>query len=207
METNVKAMVRTSEAPPCSREAPPQEAPHAVGVTHGQGGLGEAGRSSGSLAADVLSSQSWWWYDELLEPCVSILDFFEFLAVDDAICSGLARVLQSALVAMTASSAEDGVKRMMQAVLEKTRSEDAEVVLMALKCAHRIWSDLGIQVVMSLSEVVMYTSELQDHEAGERPVMDNQLPGQDSRVETEVKAMVRTIEDCTGESLHDAMKT
>lgn len=82
---------------------------------------------------------------------------------------------------MTASSAEDGVKRMMQAVLEKTRSEDAEVVLMALRCAHRIWSDLGIQVVMSLSEVVMYTSELQDHE--------------DSRVETEVKAMVRTIED------------
>lgn len=173
---------------------------------------------------EVLSSQSWWWYDvamaclnflglafkqgsnsgpeakvwaesfeELLEPCVSILDVFEFLAVDDAICSGLARVLQSALVAMTASSAEDGVKRMMQAVLEKTRSEDAEVVLMALRCAHRIWSDLGIQVVMSLSEVVMYTSELQDHE--------------DSRVETEVKAMVRTIEDCTGESLHDAMKT
>lgn len=57
----------------------------------------------------------------------------------------------------------------------------------------QVGTDLGIQVVMSLSEVVMYTSELQDHE--------------DSRVETEVKAMVRTIEDCTGESLHDAMKT
>ena len=31
---------------------------------------------------------------ELLEPCVSILDVFEFLAVDDAICSGLARAGQ-----------------------------------------------------------------------------------------------------------------
>jgi len=172
---------------------------------------------------EVLTNQSWWWYDvsvaclnflalsfrqgaqsadtqiweesleEVLEPCVAMIDVFEFLGAEDTIASGLSKALQPAFVALTATSAEDGVKRMMQAILEKTRSEDPEVTLAALRCAHRIWSDLGVQVVMSLSEVVMYTSELQDHE--------------DSRVEAEVKAMVRTIEDCTGESLHESMKT
>ena len=43
--------------------------------------------AAGSLGGGSLSAPSF--SQELLEPCVSILDVFEFLAVDDAICSGL----------------------------------------------------------------------------------------------------------------------
>ena len=48
--------------------------------------------AAGSLGGGSLSAPSF--SQELLEPCVSILDVFEFLAVDDAICSGLARAGQ-----------------------------------------------------------------------------------------------------------------
>lgn len=117
--------------------------------------------------------------EELLEPCVAVLDLFEFLEHEHR--ELLLSSLQPALVQMTAAVSGDMVKRLMQALLERSRSEDAEVRLAALHCAQRIWSDLGVQVVMSLSEVVLYASELMEDE--------------DPRVEHAVKALVRTIED------------
>ncbi|CAK9050569.1 unnamed protein product, partial [Durusdinium trenchii] len=176
-------------------------------------------------AKEVLSGHSWWWFDvatsclkflalafkqgstkhareevkiwgesleDLQDVTVAIFDLFEFLPSDD-LTGALSQALQSALVAMTSAAPGDAVKRLMQAILEKTRGEDAEVKLQALRCAHRMWTDLGVQVVTCLSEVIMYTSELQDDE--------------DPRVESAVKALVRTIEDCTGESLQEAMQT
>ncbi|CAJ1333196.1 unnamed protein product [Effrenium voratum] len=179
-------------------------------------------KGEGRRQVKVLHTHTWWWYDvacssadfvarackppggrytesksledaveELRDATAALLDLFEFLPEETA--GGLLRALQPALVSLAAAAAGDAVKRLMQAVLEKTRSEDAEVRLNAVKCAHRIWSDLGVQVVSCLSEVVMYAAELLDDE--------------DARVESAVRAMVKTIEDCTGESLHEALQT
>ncbi|CAE8636333.1 unnamed protein product, partial [Polarella glacialis] len=185
---------------------------------------------SSRAANEVLQGHSWWWFEvatasldfvaralkvsasdgsasgglpaksvedaleELEEPCVAELDIFEFLPpVDDcALAGALLRALQGALVSLAATASGEGVKRLMQAILEKSRSEDAEVRLTAVRCVHRIWSDLGVQVVSSLSEVVMFASEL--------------LEDEDTRVEAAVRAMIKTMEDCTGESLQDSLK-
>ena len=90
-------------------------------------------------------------FQELLEPVVSILELFEFL--DSFHRELLLSSLEPCVVRMTAAAGGDHVKRLMQALLEHTRSEDAEVRLCALRCAQRVWKELGVQVVMSLSEV------------------------------------------------------
>lgn len=61
-----------------------------------------------------------------------------------------------------------------------------------MKACHRIWKDLGVQAVSGLSEVVMFAAEL--------------LEDEDPRVETAVRAMIKTMEDCTGESLQESLK-
>eukprot|EP00931_Biecheleriopsis_adriatica_P117455 TRINITY_DN92976_c0_g1_i1.p1 TRINITY_DN92976_c0_g1~~TRINITY_DN92976_c0_g1_i1.p1 ORF type:complete len:1392 (+),score=329.94 TRINITY_DN92976_c0_g1_i1:53-4177(+) len=178
-------------------------------------------------ATEVLHGHSWWWFEvassslefvafalkppggagggvqpksvedaveELRDPCAALLELFEFMPTVDesALAAAFLRVLQSALVALAFAASGEAVKRLVQAVLEKARSEDAEVRLSAVRCVHRIWTDLGVQVVPCLSEVVMYASELMEDE--------------DNRIETAVRAMVKTIEDCTGESLQDSLK-
>ncbi|CAE7807541.1 UGT80B1 [Symbiodinium sp. CCMP2456] len=118
--------------------------------------------------------------EELRDPVANLLDIFEFLAQDSSATTSLRSALEAALVALTNVASESGVKLQMQVILEKSRSEDAEVRLNAVKCVHRIWMDLGVQVVMCLSEVTMYASEL--------------LEDEDSRVEMAVRAMIKTME-------------
>ncbi|CAE7330668.1 utp10 [Symbiodinium pilosum] len=173
---------------------------------------------------EALQSHTWWWFDvacscldfiatackspssagteaktfadtaeELRDPVVNLLDIFEFLSEAFGTTTELRKALEAAVVALTNVASESGVKMLVQAILEKSRSEDAEVRLGAVRCVHRIWMDLGVQVVMCLSEVTMYASEL--------------LEDEDSRVEMAVRAMIKTMEDCTGESLQDTLKS
>jgi len=180
---------------------------------------------SRSRNQDVLQGSTWWWLevfiqalgfigdalgkagskavltkpveealDQLREPCANTLDVFEFLpAVDDNALPGtLLEATEKALVSLTAASDSAGVKKLLYYLLSKTRSEDAEVRLCAVKACHRIWKDLGVQAVSGLSEVVMFAAEL--------------LEDEDPRVETAVRAMIKTMEDCTGESLQESLK-
>jgi len=183
----------------------------------------KTGADKVASSKEVLQSHTWWWHDvacscldfvagackpatgssegkafeeaaeELRDPVANLLELFEFLPEDSSATAALLGALQSAVVALASAAAEEGVKRLVQAILEKSRSEDAEVRLSAVRCVHRIWTDLGVQVVMCLSEVVMYASEL--------------LEDEDSRVEMAVRAVIKTMEDCTGESLQDALKS
>jgi len=132
--------------------------------------------------------------DTLLEPCAQVLDLCEYLPPSDnsPLTSSLLQSMQRAVVAVAAASDGPHVKRLLTAILEKSRSNDAEVRLNAVRCCHKIWIDLGVQVVTGLSEVVMFASELMEDE--------------DPRVETAVRALIKTMEDCTGESLQDSLK-
>mmetsp|Transcript_127544 Transcript_127544/g.303054 ORF Transcript_127544/g.303054 Transcript_127544/m.303054 type:complete len:336 (+) Transcript_127544:66-1073(+) len=176
-------------------------------------------RKTSEKAAVSKEEHTWWWHDvacscldllstackpsedagseakpfadaaeELRDPVANLLDIFGFLSQDSSATTSLRSALEAAGCAR-----ESGVKLQMQVILEKSRSEDAEVRLNAVKCVHRIWMDLGVQVVMCLSEVTMYASWL--------------LEDEDSRVEMAVRAMIKTIKDCTGESLQDTLKS
>lgn len=133
--------------------------------------------------------------ETLVDPSADLLLVCEFLpplgesATTDAFVKGI----QGALVALASAADSDHVKKLLTAVLERGRAEDADVRLSAVKTCHRIWADLGVQVVAGLSEVVMYAAEL--------------FEDSDERVEAAARAMVKTIEDCTGESLQEALKS
>lgn len=181
--------------------------------------LGE-GRST-----ETLSSQTWWWFEvstivlrfvaqglqpaaksktttkvseeaveTLTDPCADLLDVCKYMpSVDDSpLAASFLGALQSACVAMAAASDGAHVKSLLNAIMTKSRSGDVEVRLGAVSVCHKIWTDLGVQVITTLSDVVMYAVEL--------------LEDEDPRVETAVRALIRTMEDCTGESLQDHLK-
>jgi len=185
--------------------------------------------SGARAAAEVLQDHTWWWLDvsiatlrfaasalrpaaaeegqsartskvvdetveALTEPCIDLLDTFEFLPPAEAsVAAGvLQERLQGAVVALASQSEGAKVKQLFTSILGKTRSEDVEVRLCAVRCCTKVWADLGVQVVTGLSEVVMFASEL--------------LEDEDSRVEDAVRVLIKTMEDCTGESLQDALK-
>lgn len=132
--------------------------------------------------------------DALLEPCVDILDVFEFLPPVETshLVGTLQQAIHGALVALASVAEGQKVKQLLTAILGKTRSGDVEVRLCAVRGCQKIWSELGVQVVSGLSEVVMFASEL--------------LEDEDNRVEDAVRVLIKTIENCTGESLQDALK-
>jgi len=132
--------------------------------------------------------------DALTEPCADQLDIFKYLppVQESPAALALGLAIQGAAVALAAASDSGRVKKVLTSILAKSRSEEVEVRVAAVRCCHKIWSELGVQVVSGLSEVVMYASEL--------------LEDEDSSVEEAVRAMIKTIEDCTGESLQDALK-
>jgi len=132
--------------------------------------------------------------DALTEACADQLDIFKFLPPlqESPVTQALTQAVQGAAVALAAASDGGRVKKVLTTILAKSRSDEVEVRLAAVRCCHKVWSELGVQVVSGLSEVVMYASEL--------------LEDEDSGVEEAVRAMIKTIEDCTGESLQDALK-
>eukprot|EP00929_Paragymnodinium_shiwhaense_P050206 TRINITY_DN25298_c0_g2_i2.p1 TRINITY_DN25298_c0_g2~~TRINITY_DN25298_c0_g2_i2.p1 ORF type:complete len:2404 (+),score=730.73 TRINITY_DN25298_c0_g2_i2:128-7339(+) len=195
-----------------------------------EGGVAKKRRRAGlgvstHRSTGVLPTSTWWWYqvtteildflgqglrqsgagatqsqaveetlDTLMDPCVDLLDIFEFLPSEDdcEVHRGLLQSVQQGLVALAAACDGARMKRLLSSVLSKTRSEDAEVRLSSVKACHRIWTVLGVQAVSGLSEVVMYAAEL--------------LEDEDPRIETAVRAMVKTMEECTGESLQESLK-
>merc|ERR1719401_465931 len=132
--------------------------------------------------------------EALLDPCADSLDMCEFLPPwdDSPLARSLCQAAQRALMALAAAADSARTKRLVSAVLGKTRSDDAEVRLAAVRCCHCLWKELGVQVVSSLSDVVMFASEL--------------LEDEDFRVEEAVRSLVKTMEECTGESLQDSLK-
>jgi len=175
-------------------------------------------------SAEILHGHTWWWFevavsalgfverslrrdaitakvklaeetvDAFIEPCAAEIELFEFLPpVEECHLAGvLLQGIQGALVTLAAASDGGRVKTLLTTVLERSKADDAEVRLSAVKCCHKIWTDLGVQVVSGLSEVVMFAVELMEDE--------------DPRVETAVRAMIKTMEECTGESLQDSLK-
>eukprot|EP00927_Polykrikos_kofoidii_P032092 TRINITY_DN27436_c0_g2_i1.p1 TRINITY_DN27436_c0_g2~~TRINITY_DN27436_c0_g2_i1.p1 ORF type:complete len:2554 (+),score=544.28 TRINITY_DN27436_c0_g2_i1:787-7662(+) len=174
---------------------------------------------------DMLAESTWWWFDvssqvmgfiaqalrqagagastsrpveealdALTEPCIDVIDIMEFLPSEDecALTRSLLQSVQGALVTLATASDSTRMKRLLTHILEKTRSEDAEVRLSAVKACHKVWIDIGVQAVSGLSEVIMFAAEL--------------LEDEDPRVETAVRAMIKTMEDCTGESLQESLK-
>jgi len=148
------------------------------------------GGTSGSSESRIVDET----FEALLEPCIDLIDIFEFLPPSDQHPASrlLGEVLQSAIVSLAAPVDGPKIKQLFTNVLGKTRADDVEVRLCAVRCCHRVWSELGVQVVSGLSEVVMFASEL--------------LEDEDSRVEDAVRALIKTLEDCTGESLQEALK-
>jgi len=132
--------------------------------------------------------------EAFVDPVSEALSVLEFMpAIEDSdLTRSLVEAIQRALVVLAAASDGQRIKRLFSAVLMKTRSEDSELRLAAVKACHRIWADIGVQAVSGLSEVLMYAVEL--------------LEDEDPRVETAVRSMVKTMEGCTGESLQDHLK-
>merc|ERR1712032_123476 len=132
--------------------------------------------------------------EALVDPCAAVIGVFEFLPPleDSAVARSLLEAVQDALVSLVSASEGARTKRILTAVLSKSRSDDAELRLCSVKVCHKIWLDLGVQVVTALSEVLMFAVEL--------------LEDEDPRVEAAVRALVRTMEECTGESLKDHLK-
>jgi len=130
----------------------------------------------------------------LLEPCSGLLDLFEFMPSCESseLASAMSVVVQDCVVALASAADSAKVKSLISFVLLKTRSDDVEVRLRAIKTCQKTWSELGVQLANTLSETVMYCSELMEDE--------------DARVEEAVRVLVKTIEGCTGESLQDALK-
>jgi len=189
-----------------------------------------ASTSSGVAGAprsekEVLEGHTWWWFDVsiaclgfigqalrpagktsevakkvedavdlLLEPCANMLDVCEFLLpLDDSpLASAVLNNTQAAVVALAAASDGGMMKKLLSTVLAKSRSDDVEVRLASVRCCHRVWIDLGVQAASGLSEVVMHASEL--------------LEDEDPRVEAAVRLLIKSMEECTGESLQDALK-
>merc|ERR1712080_7304 len=98
-------------------------------------------------------------------------------AEESSLAQAFLHSMQGAIVALAAASDGAHVKRLIIAVLTKSRSDDVEVRLCAVHCCHKLWKDLGVQVVTGLSEVVMFASEL--------------LEDEDTRVEGAVRAMIK----------------
>lgn len=203
----------------------------ALHVAQARGAAGKKRRRAGlgvpkGRNAEALVDNTWWWLEvltevlgfiaiamrqagagtgqtkevedaleALVEPCTNVLDVFEYIpAVEEgaSLTVPLLDLAGRALVALIRACDAAGVKRLLTGILGKTRSEDAEVRLSSVKICHRIWQDVGVQAVSGLSEVVMYAAEL--------------LEDEDPRIETAVRAMIKTMEDCTGESLQDSLK-
>jgi len=181
--------------------------------------------AASAKASEALAGQTWWWFDvssatlnfislalrnigesentgkaaedaveALLEPITDLLDLFAFLKPSDvcSLSSSFLIAVQGAVVGLTAASHGPLVKRILTAILEKGRKDAAEVRLSAVRVCHKVWMDLGAQVVTALSEVVIFAAEL--------------LEDEDARVEAAVRAMVNTMEECTGESLQESLK-
>jgi len=156
------------------------------------GFVGQALRTAGGSASQAKIVEDA--VEALVEPCADVLDVCEFLPAleDSALSRAFLEAVQAALVALAAASDSQRVKRLLSAVLNKTRGDDAERRLCAVKACHKIWLDIGVQAVSGLSEVLMYGVEL--------------LEDEDPRVETAVRALVKTMEECTGESLQEHLK-
>lgn len=181
--------------------------------------------ASGVRPREVLQGHTWWWFEvmiavlefawqalrhaggsashtkvvddsveALVDPCAEVISVFEFLPPleDSAVARSLLEAVQDALVSLVSASEGARTKRILTAVLSKSRSDDAELRLCSVKVCHKIWLDLGVQVVTALSEVLMFVVEL--------------LEDEDPRVEAAVRALVRSMEECTGESLQDHLK-
>merc|ERR1719468_1231451 len=120
-----------------------------------------------------------------------MLDVLEYLPPTDSspVADAWQQAVQKALVALASASNPDKVKQLLVTVLSKSRSDDVEVRMCAVRACHKLWQDLGIQMISGLSEVVMFASEL--------------LEDEDDRVEKAVRLMIKTIEECTGESLQE----
>lgn len=176
-------------------------------------------------ANEVLEGYTWWWFDVsvaclgfigqalkragktsevtkkvedavelLLEPCTDMLDVCEFLPPleESPLALAVLNNTQAAVVALAAASDSGMMKKVLSTVLAKSRSDDVEVRLASVRCCHRVWIDLGVQAASGLSEAVMHASEL--------------LEDEDPRVEAAVRLLIRSMEECTGENLQDALK-
>jgi len=130
----------------------------------------------------------------LIDPVSEALGICEFLPAyeDSGLTSAFLEAIQTALVVLAAASDGQRIKRLLTAVLSKSRSEDPELRLCSVKACHRIWADIGVQAVSGLSEVLMFAVEL--------------LEDEDPRVESAVRSLVKTMETCTGESLQEHLK-
>lgn len=128
------------------------------------------------------------------DPFAAMLDVFEFLRGGDDSPVTLRHfdAVQVALVGLCSVADGQQLKGIITAVLSKTRSQDSHVRLCASKICHAAWKQLGLQLMGCLSEVLMFVVEL--------------LEDEDQFVEAEVRAMIKTIELCTGESLQDQLK-
>jgi hypothetical protein len=132
--------------------------------------------------------------EALVDPVAEALGIVEYLPPleESGLTRALLEAIQGALVVLAAASDGQRVKRLLTAVLSKSRGEDPELRLCAVKACHRIWADIGVQAVSGLSEVLMFAVEL--------------LEDEDPRVEGAVRSLVKTMESCTGESLQDHLK-
>mmetsp|Transcript_32312 Transcript_32312/g.75898 ORF Transcript_32312/g.75898 Transcript_32312/m.75898 type:complete len:1114 (+) Transcript_32312:1-3342(+) len=150
--------------------------------------LKEAGQSSSQSKAVEEA------VEELLEVSVACLDICEYLpSYEEAVFTQVfVDRLQAAVVAMVATCDEARTRRYMTTVLAKRHAEDPEVRLASVKICHKLWSELGVQVVTSLSEVLMHAVEL--------------IEDEDPRVEKAVRAMIKTMEFHTGENLQEHLK-
>jgi hypothetical protein len=153
--------------------------------------LGQLARSTSGVLQTKLSTEA---VEVLREPCSELLDLFEFLPPieESPLSLSFLQAIQKGLVGLAATANGEEVKGLVHEVLTKSRADDSEVRLNAVRSVHQIWKDLGVQVVPCLSDVVMFASEL--------------LEDEDPRVETAVRAMIKTMEDCTGESLQESLK-
>jgi len=158
------------------------------------GFVASAMRPVGDAASTVPSKAMEETVDAFLDPCADMLDIFEYLppAESSPLVFDFQKVVHNALVALAAAADTTKVKQLFITVLGKSRSQDVEVRLVTVRCVHKIWTELGVQVVSGLSEVVMFASEL--------------LEDEDQRVEAAVRLMIKVIEECTGENLQEALK-